>query len=273
MQDRKHIAILIHERMSAKHLEGYFLHNLTEYWKRNGYTITVLCGTKKYIPADILFLHVDLSVVPKKYLKFAKKYPIVINKDVLDIRKSVYSKLLLSPDTDYIGPVIVKSDLNYFGKPELKFSGNRILRWFLKKRVIEEYKIYNDYREVPKNIIDNSYLVIEKFLPETDGENYYLRTYMFLGDREVWVKRASKYPVVKGGNSSVIEQISPEPKIIELRKKMKFDYGKFDYIVYNGEPILLDANKTIGKANNKNGIKTNESLMEHLASGISKFLT
>jgi hypothetical protein len=32
--------------------------------------------------------------------------------------------------------------------------------------------------------------------------------------------------------------------MIQLSKAMKFDYGKFDYVLHEGKPLLLDANKT-----------------------------
>ncbi len=244
-----------------------------KYWERDGHTCTVLCGTKKYIPADLLFLHIDLSVVPKKYLKFSKKYPVVINGEVQDIRKSVCSQAVLGHDTDYSGPVIVKSTLNYYGLPELKRSRNRISRWFMRKRIFLEYEIYDDYKKVPKDIVNNSNLVIEKFLPETDGENYYIRHYTFLGDCESWTRRTSKHPLIKAKNTIEIKQVSPNPKIIELRKKMKFDYGKFDYLVYNGEPILIDVNKTIGAGSTHKSMKKGlVSPAEYLASGISTFI-
>ena len=34
--------------------------------------------------------------------------------------------------------------------------------------------------------------------------------------------------------------------MVKLREQMGFDYGKFDYVIHEGKPILLDANKTVG---------------------------
>ena len=42
------------------------------------------------------------------------------------------------------------------------------------------------------------------------------------------------------------KNIEPHTEIVELRKKMKFDYGKFDYVIHDGKVVLLDINKTIG---------------------------
>src|SRR5213079_1238108 len=40
--------------------------------------------------------------------------------------------------------------------------------------------------------------------------------------------------------------IGPHPEIVEARKRLNFDYGKFDYVLHEGRPVLLDTNKTTG---------------------------
>ena len=35
-------------------------------------------------------------------------------------------------------------------------------------------------------------------------------------------------------------------EIAEERRRLGFDYGKFDFVVHGGRPILLDANRTPG---------------------------
>ena len=42
------------------------------------------------------------------------------------------------------------------------------------------------------------------------------------------------------------EEVEPHQEIVKWREAMKFDYGKFDYVVHDGKAVLLDANKTIG---------------------------
>ena len=70
------------------------------------------------MPADLILVHVDLSVVPEKYLAFASRYSIVLNGRLPDIRKSVVSTNLVGMRDSWTGPVIAKSDLNYGGRPE-----------------------------------------------------------------------------------------------------------------------------------------------------------
>ena len=35
-----------------------------------------------------------------------------------------------------------------------------------------------------------------------------------------------------------------------LRRQLGFDYGKFDFVMHEGRAVLLDANKTPGRARN-----------------------
>ena len=79
------------------------------------------------MPADLVLLHVNLSVVPDEYLELASRYPIVVNGKAKDIRKSTYSTLRVTRDDPYAGPVIVKSNLNYAGVPEA-IQGVRTVR-------------------------------------------------------------------------------------------------------------------------------------------------
>jgi hypothetical protein len=110
-------------------LRKYAIANLADIWRKSGLQVVMLFGTKKYVPADLAIVHVNLSVVPEDYLAFARRYPAVLNGHVRDIRKSAISQNLLLPDSLYEGPVIVKTDLNSAGMPErsLRFA-NRFLR-------------------------------------------------------------------------------------------------------------------------------------------------
>lgn len=38
------------------------------------------------------------------------------------------------------------------------------------------------------------------------------------------------------------------PELRAERERLDFDFGKFDFVVHEGEPLLLDANRTPGMA-------------------------
>ena len=41
-----------------------------------------------------------------------------------------------------------------------------------------------------------------------------------------------------------MEPVDEHPDIVELRKKLHFDCGKFNYVMNRNVPVLLDINKT-----------------------------
>src|SRR6266513_2050358 len=112
------IAILFHENNRKEDLSSYAIAFLAEFWQQDGNQVRYLFGTRKFVPADLLLIHVDLSVVPDEYLEFASRYPIALNRAAKDIRKSQVSTNLVRQGDSYLGRVIVKSDLNYGGFPE-----------------------------------------------------------------------------------------------------------------------------------------------------------
>jgi hypothetical protein len=256
---KRRIAILFHEA-ERKFPLNYVITHFARLWHAEGNDVFYLFGVKQFVAADLVIVHVDLSVVPDEYLEFARQYPIVLNGEVKDIRKSTYSTLLLKPGDTYEGKVIVKSNLNYAGQPE---RARGVLPPLDKPGVPDtptddqattapvfrspaDYRIYDDLKEVPQAWFDEPDFVVEKFLPEMENGLYCLRHLHFLGDRMTGLRLTSPNPIVAGSTLTQTERIEPHPEIVELRKTMKFDYGKFDYVVHEGKAVLLDANKTVG---------------------------
>lgn len=256
------IAILLHEMDTMETVEYSIIKFFAKYWQKDGHTVQFLFGIDEYVPADLIFVHVDLTVVPDSYLEFAQQYPIAINGKVKDVRKSTYSQLLLKADDQWEGPVIVKSDKNCAGTPELIRGG---LMGRIRKKIQKElgqlnlnpltpniltamdYQVYDHLNEVPKSYFYNSGLVIEKFIPEIDGDFYKIRMTSFLGDQYSTIILKGKHPILKGDTAEEITHKSDyHPDVEKWRKELHFDYGKFDYVVQDGKAILLDANKTVG---------------------------
>lgn len=246
------IAVLFLERDRKRDVSFYQVWRFAEIWRADGHDVEFLFGTKKFVPADLLFMHIDLSVVPKKYLDFAERYPVAINKSVVDIRKTAFSKNLISNDDDYQGPVIVKTNLNHYGQPEARDLFLRLPNWatfprkFIKRYKLRRtrYHIYPSLSEVPEQVHIDRRLVIEKFLPEMEGESYCLRYYFFMGDTYYSERLICNEPIIKSSSKIVMEQVELDNRIVELRHQLGFDYGKFDYVIRDGEVHLLDANKT-----------------------------
>jgi hypothetical protein len=253
------IAILFHENNRKCDLSGYAITFLAKFWQQDGNRVRYLFGTRKFVPADLLLIHIDLSIVPDEYLEFASRYPIALNRATKDIRKSRVSTNLVRGSDSYSGQVIVKSDLNSAGFPEqiLRRSSSRWMR-LLPNHVVPDnadsssfgasfgYRIYDSLAEVPRTDLERNDVVVEKFLPEKDENLFFIRYYEFLGDRSTCTRLASRDPIVKDQTAVLIGEIDPHPEIVEARKQLNFDYGKFDYVLHDGRPVLLDTNKTTG---------------------------
>ena len=262
---KKKIAIIFHENDKGR-AQYYAIARLAEIWQDSGINTIFVFGTKRFVPADIAILHVDLSVVPDKYIKFAQEYPKVLNGKVKDIRKSTFSNHIVYPGDDYEGKIIVKSDLNYAGKPEQRMHRLKvpkelqpIWRRVTRSRFLggsgrpyfdspKDYLIFESARMVPRNWFDRNDIVIEKFLPELDHGDYLTRSYYFLGHCNQCVLWRSTGPIVKRSSANSMELVEAHPEIELLRRSLHFDYGKFDYVIHENVPVLLDINKTVGAA-------------------------
>ena len=244
----KTIAILMHEQDRNADRFQWAISYLAEVWEEDGHRVRYVFGVNKFVPADLAILHVDLSVVPDEYIKFGRQYPVTLNGEIKDIRKSVISQNLVRPGDQYAGPVIIKSDLNYGGFPERRLAGKLAEASQTGIDSPMDYQILENLQAVPEAAWNSPDLVVEKFLPEMDGAFYCIRNYIFLGDQANCTRRFSRRPIVNSQTQTRSEDIEPHPEIVGLRRKLGFDYGKFDYVIHNGQPILLDANKTTGAA-------------------------
>lgn len=262
MPPSRAIAVLFHENETPVSVQGYAVTRLADFWREVGHKVFYLFGTSKFIPADLVLVHVNLSVVPDDYIEFAYRYPVVLNGEVRDIRKSSFSRNIVRRGDPWDGKVIVKSDLNYGGAPEQilfasparqrsfshrLWSRYRRMRsfWFADAR---DYRIYGSLPRVPRRFFRMPNIIVEKFLPEMHGEMFCVRNYNFLGDAAYALRLESARPIVDDWTYENLEEVEPHPGIVTVRERLRVDYGKIDYVVVNGEAILFDVNKTPGRS-------------------------
>lgn len=249
----KHIVVLLHEGQAGKSLAPYSIARLLPVWVGDGHQVSLAYGPRRVPQGDLLFLHVDLSVVPQDYREVAARFPVAINARIVDIRKSRTSTHLLQRGSAWDGPVIVKSDLNFGGEPERRLLGLTAARPLVQADgstlhacPLAEYEVYARLAEVPDAHWRHPGLVVERFLPERHGELYQLRTCHVLGEDVQGYVHRSPHPLVKG--STVVErlEVAPHPGVLARRRELGLDYGKLDYVVHGDEAIVLDVNKTTG---------------------------
>ncbi len=229
-------------------------------WNRMGIETIVLSGVTQCPEADLVFVHVDQSVVARSYTDLAAAYPRAINQAATDIRKRRYIDGLLDRGSDHDGPVIVKTDLNYGGAPERsRKAGEKGLLQRIGRKAAQltgagrpamcskkDYFVAPCLRDVPRRYFSGDY-VVQKFCPERDGDAFILREYIFLGDCHFEnVERSGKAIFEEDENIS-LRPFTPHPRLLETRRRLGLDYGKIDYSLIDGEPFIFDANKTLGR--------------------------
>jgi len=217
-----------------------------------GHQCRITAGANAH-EGEVALLHVDASLVSEDYLALASNFEATINFAAKDITKKRISTLRLSLEEhdDWTGPVMIKTDLNFSGIPE-----KRAAECFRRDRkpadlppgpivsTTRPYPVLGSANEVPDDVWDNPGFVVERFLPEQDEHGYWVRAWVFFGDRERCTRYRGTHPIVK---SETIVAREPAPVPDELRAeraRLGFDYGKFDFVVRDGRAILFDANRT-----------------------------
>lgn len=290
------IAVLIHKNDTAFFYFKYLIKFVMKEWEALGFAVKVVRGIDRFVPADVVVPHLDLTIVPDDYREFLARYPIVINRQLVDISKSRISCNIIRQDDPYPGPVIVKTDFNSGGLPETRLSRTYLLRalkakltgqpslsegtptrpdgWAEVKHLnSEDYSVFPTLKSVPESVFGNTNLVVEKFLPENHGDGYCVRYHTFLGGQEVTELYKSDNKVVKGSGHHSTEAGPVPPEIHQFKKQMGIDYGKIDFVIRDGLPIVFDVSRTPGipfPTNDKGQLVRERA--HQLARGIYSFL-
>jgi hypothetical protein len=275
------IAILTLEKSGDFRRGRSVLAYLLQIWERLGYSIEVHQGIKNAFEADVVISHLDLTVVPEEYTEFLRQFPSVINLNAKDISKRFISRNLVSEHDDYRGAVIVKTSDNYGGVPELLHReklGESVNLAMIERpwRRVEwldtyNYPVFDSIKDVPHGVWRNNKLVVEKFLPEIDEQGKYrLRYWLFLGDKELGTCHISSRRIVKETDENTVNIEGVPEALREARRQFGIDYGRIDYAMVDGEPVIYDINTT--PATRDLFIELVGSRFEELASGIQYYL-
>jgi hypothetical protein len=294
------ILILLHERDRWAERHNYLLWPIRDAWQQLGLKVTMARGPRQAGPARLLFPHVDLTVTPPEIAALYERYPRVVNRSVLDISKRRLSRILVGPDDTWQGPVIVKTNLNTGGDPERRLARAHVeafLRvvvkgiapqWLLARRrartprppadlaaartlAPNHYPTFPSPAALPLGVFDNPALVVERFIPEREGDLFAVRSWSFLGGCGYNLRRLSPNPVVRAVGVLRREEVPVPDDLTRLRETLGFDYGKLDYVVHDGRAVLIDANRTPSLA----GDSLSEAQRERafgLAAGVAAWL-
>ena len=258
MTARKKVCILLHEQARYDDTRHPFIWYFAKIWEKSGIEVEALRGIPDFLPStDVLIAHVDVTVVPPDYVDFINQFSNVINGRLTDISKRAISSDLVGQDDSYNGKVIVKTDMNYGGVPEMQYewrSGEKsrflthVQRPWSRIDCLdpEKYPVFDSIKDVPSGVWRNTNLVVEKFIPEREGDLYAGRAAFFMGESSTCMRVYSRSQIVKGPAILQMEPIETPAELNEIRKRIGLDYGKIDYVVHDGEIHVLDVNKTLG---------------------------
>ncbi len=229
----------------------YLLFDVLKHAEDLGHHWEVTTGPRP-VEGDVAVLHVDASVVSDEYLALAAHYPAAINFGTGDITKRRVSRQLLAPDEPWEGPVILKANLNCGGMAEVvhnrraRNAGLPVPHAGIKP--VEHYQVLDDVSKVPDEIWGDKALVVERLMPERDDDGFAFRTWVFMGSHERCTRFVTPKLIGKAADALRFEPIEVPKELRAERERLGFDFGKFDWVMHDGAPILLDANRTPGTA-------------------------
>lgn len=267
------IVVIHHHRELRAEGGGHLIADFCDVWRADGHEVVHVRGPDRHVPGDVALVHVDLSVVPRKYLALARRYPAAINAGLADIRKRRVSDAARLPLG--AGPVVVKANLNYRGAPEIARSsrprsiGMRAVRRVVRRvaGVEADYPVFPSIAAVPAVLRYNPAFVVEPFIPERRGDGFVLRQSYFLGDRVMSWLVPSAVPFIHASRDEDDTEIATPAEILAKRSALGLDYGKIDYVEFEGRPVILDVAKTIGDRG------TTPATIARLAPGIAAYAT
>ena len=276
--------ILLHERDRNAERLAYQIWGLADIWRSWGIEIVVQHGVDRFVDADVVVNHVDLTVVPEPYIRHMARYAVAINGRCTDISKRLVSRQLLGAEDRWDGPVIVKTDRNYGGELEHLILRSRAGRawdqlrvrlsrhpWRMRRTLsTRDYAVVRSLSAVPQDVWHNPHLVVERFLPEREGDLYVLRTLALFGDRWISRRRTSESPIIKSDNAIRIEDGEPHPEAFAEARRLGLDRGRVDYVVHGGRAVVLDVNRTntMGPAMTPDRVR---ETFQRLAPGLQSF--
>lgn len=248
--------------------------NILKELRQRGHRVKIAKVSDKIPSGDIGILHCDCSIIPPEYANVSKYFPYTINGSVLDITKRAVSQASLVQSDRWDGPVIMKTNYNAYGVPEFKHNRQAAKKGHVAPHVlgarIKNYQIFENMSQVPPETWKDLDFTLERFIPEVEDDGYAVRTWTFWGDQERCRRHVSTDKFVKGKNLLRSENSDVPKQLRETRRKLGFDYGKFDFVVHEGEPVLFDANKTPG--NSPKIIKKVMLDIGRMADGFESFL-
>jgi hypothetical protein len=281
------IAILVHEYDTWFDEPSTAITRWREVWAETGHSVVVVRGTREHVDADVVVNHVDTTITPRAYRRCMQRFPVGINRELVDISKRAVSTKLVRPGDGYEGPVMVKTNANAGGGRDLALGARASVAgrvaW---KRArarqrdlarahhlpVSAYPVFSSTAQVPAGVWRNRHLVVERLVSERAGDDYITRTWWFCGSRGLNTALRATAPVAKG--PVVVERRElpdPVPALVhETRARLHADLGRIDYAVVDGQAVVYDVSRT--PVMHPDAVATHGDELRALAHGIDDLL-
>ncbi len=264
----------VRKAATGPRVSPYLLFDVIKELRAMGHAIKIVRGPKAP-RGDAALYHVDATLASPEYLDLASHYPRTINFRTGDISKRTISRLLLSKGDRWEGPVIVKADFNNRAIIETLHNRRAALLGLPlphpRVRETEQYRVVDSIAGVGDEVWSDPSLVVEKFIAEPDEDGFALRTWVFMGKRERCTRLVTAERISKAADVLKYDAVEVPAQLRADRERLGFDFGKFDFVMHDGEPILLDANRTPGIAQAIQPMLQKGAL--NLAEGLHELLT
>ncbi|OUW82755.1 MAG: hypothetical protein CBD74_06745 [Saprospirales bacterium TMED214] len=273
----KTIDVIWHRRGRKIDVCNWSIEQYAHHWRNAGWTVRHQYGIPLpwRPPALLTVMHVDLSVVPRKYEAWATKNSanrVIWNARMNDIRKSRVSSHLLTRHDSWDGPVILKTEYNCGARPE------GALKSPLKKQTWrdagnpqkQEYVVKNAMSEVPAWAWNSPHWVVERYFEAVEAE-YSIWTLTILGTELELVRFTadSQLDYERGQfDQWVFEQIDGE--LNKIVCALSIEYGRLDLLRVNGSWVLLDVNKTPGQYPRQDAAKARRDFYDQRIETLAK---
>jgi hypothetical protein len=278
--------ILAHALDSITPQGNYTINQLARLFSEAGLKVGYQIGLANRQEARVILNHVDLTVTPPDYVDFLQSYPLALNGSLTDISKHVVCDgTLVTLGDGYRGPVIVKTKLNCGGlqesrksllpkRRELRPGVDEIYTWRTVPIIDPQaYPVLENTDPITADVWANPHLVVQRLVTEQDEQGRYcLRSWYVFGDRGFHVITMALNPIVRGRNiidRKVVEMELP-PRLKAMQAEMKVDFGRFDYVLSNGDAVVFDVNRT--PTSTPGAVEHYQSQWREMALGIKRYL-
>jgi hypothetical protein len=239
---------------SARH---YILNRALEHLHRAGLRYRLLDRAGRGATGAIAFVHVNLTDVPPRHRPAPGAYALCLNGEATSISRVLYSRACLGRDSQYAGPVVVKSVLNYRGLPEVNYrlATSRAFRLeyrFLRRLGLDprrkrcpRYALYKSVDAVPDSVWKDPRRIVERFLPGLLATPVVKYRYDFFLDVVLHTRGTYDSLLADPDTVRAVTLVDTVPnEVLRVRKDLRLDFGSMDYFVVDGEAVVVDANKT-----------------------------